>query len=141
MQSDNRHTKSGSQACVLERVTTEHTYEMDHTNVSIALRLDTEMSQQADREWNLNPGLFATRLCWLSVCCGACHKHDFVNPGWVGIDIIPILKSCPGAWGSLPVLECHPVLSLAWLHGFPGGGTDSPVTFSGDCFSHWKEKG
>lgn len=40
----------------------EHAYEIDHTNVSIALRLDTEMSQQADREWNLNPGLFATRL-------------------------------------------------------------------------------
>lgn len=36
--------------------------------------------------------------------------HD-VNPGWVGTDSIPIPKSCPGAWGSLPALESHPVLS------------------------------
>lgn len=55
MQSDNRHAESGSQACVLERVTTEHTYEIDHTNVSIALRLDTEMSQQADKRVESKP--------------------------------------------------------------------------------------
>lgn len=136
-----------------------------------ALSLDQiqGLSQLADGEWNLNPGLFVTVMCWLSVCCGACHIHDFVNPGWVGTNIIPIPKSCPGAWGSptssgepswvgghrhyprpevlprglgLPISSGKPfcALSLAWLHGFPGGGTNSTVTFSGDHFSHWREK-